>query len=1030
MAANYVATHGGERIGPGPTAILHGQQFPATIHYDASQPSLAMVQLAPEPAQMQMQMQSSSQQQQLRQQLPQQRHRWQPQQHQQQLPQSFLEKNQQYLAQEAHDPLQAEYIATDPSAAQSMFSNVPGLNSNDYNFNGDAADINNAMLLDLLANDLASSVPAGLTADMILCPPSPNHHPPDLSKVQRISEQYMRTGDAPYIASAALFAGGWDGLEGWREPVSSQVSHPSLLHQPYHLPAAHTHNQSFGLPDRSQLASLSSPVTFGTMVQQQQGGDGGLVHNTYGGPQEPQNVQPAMPQQQQAPPHFQHQAQIPMLVKQLQQQRSVPQHRARQQYSPPQQLQQQPKLPENSFEYSKIRWSDVQASILDTPPAGTGHRQATEYISDTGDLLSNQLTPVSAAESPVIAPTWRGSPVYNGHNVDRAVSENHSPITPGRASHPNYRAASVSVPTSMPPAQNPISPAFVGHRIDAQVVETTNGPTSTALQASHSIHQPSVPVSGQQNIPSQTINEQSTTSAPRGGMPSRNGLKPSAIAKVADKYRSAKEKSPTKRKDTQASVLGGPAKKTKEEIQAQKAAVKEEKARVKAEKQKLQRQQTEQKKREQVMKRAREEQVMKEIRKKLALEEQEKERASSVTDQVRAEESDTDKKRKIELNNGGNQHQNIATFPSAMPAEVSLYPDTQAEVLYAQRELLKDALRPQAPQAPQQTAVTTPQFKPRTIPENARNEVQSGASLDVVATAQTQTPPSASPFVYHVRPPASTSHASSTSVTSVAGADKSTPAFNLTSRKEPILNSSKSDASTLEDNDENVTGQKTPARMQPKTLASTVKKMGKSAVAPPSIRAESNSRVNSQTFPRASPQTAQPSAEFQFSSPPEATSTPVNHRANIVAPNPIIFAGRTDVPLQQFSQQSMPADAPDHRQTKRTFMSMDDIDSVNEQKDGNDLMGLDLDYIFGTDAGVGLSGAHNPDSTFQDAQHPLTVGTSSYGIGNGVTADEDKVLGNVLGKVEEWSRSLKWDIDEEAMRLGGPSSISGGESRS
>ncbi|KAK9236847.1 hypothetical protein V1525DRAFT_405842 [Lipomyces kononenkoae] len=1042
MAANYAATYGFERSGPGPTAVLQGQPFPATMQYEAGQPS---TQLSSQPVQMQMQMQlSNQQQQQQQQQQRQQRQQWQQWQQlqEQQLQQSFIQQNQRYLAQQAPDPLPAAFLADHPSAAQSMFSTTPPFNSNDYNTYHDATNSNNTLHLDLLANDLASSVSAALTADVVLCPPSPNHHPPDLSKVQRISEQYMRTGDAPYIASAALFPAGWEGLEAWRQPVSSQLSHLSSMQQSYHMPASQSHNQDFGPPNNRQLTSLSSPPAFNTGVQVHQGTNDAIVHNIYRRPQQPQNIQLARPQRQapQVEPHFQQQSQISMLAQQLQQQRSLPERRLWQQPSPPQQLQQQ--RPENSFEYSKIRWSDVQASILNAPPAGTSPLQATGFVSDAGDRLTNQLTPVSTAESPVIVSTWRGSPVSDAQKVGLAISASHSPITPGRASHPHHRAASVSAHTSVPLAQNMISPAFRGDGIDAQVVTTTSGPTSKALQASYNIHQPSVAVSGQLNTLSQSTDEPSAGSTPRGHLQSRNDLKPSAIAKVAEKQQFAKEKAPTKRKDVQTSVLGGPPKKTKEEIQAQKAAAKEEKARARAEKQKLQREQAEQKKREQAMKRAREEQVMKEIREKLALEDQEKERASAVADQARAKESESDNGRKIESNGGGNQHQNIAIFSSATPPEVSLYPDTQAEVLYAQRELLKEAL---CRQAPQQTVVNTPQFKPRANPGNARNEVTS-----FVATEQTQTPPSASPFVYHVRPPASTSHASNSTIASATVADT---ALNLSSRNDPLFISSKTDTTTLEDNDENTTGQRTPAQMPLKTLESTAnssKKLRKPAVAPQSrnMQDESNSRVKSlspgqqlphlsqsglqqlpskspsRTFPHASQHTAQPSSVSQFSSPPEATSTPVNQRTSHVLPNPIIFAGPTDVPLQQqFSQQSTPTvELHDQGQTKRTFMSMDDVDSVNERKEDNDLMGLDLEYIFGA--------GENADSTFHDAQRPLTIGSSSYGIGNGMIVDEDKVLGNVLGKVEEWSRSLKWDIDEEAMRLAGPSSISGGESQS
>ncbi|KAK9486992.1 hypothetical protein V1527DRAFT_462307 [Lipomyces starkeyi] len=1099
MAANFVAAYSPDRAGPIHTAatFIQQQQIPvAPLQYHHKQPAMAM--MPRNTQQMQMQIAGQQQRQQQQPQQFQQSHR-----HQQQLQEAFIQQ-QQYLEQQyAHDPLTAAYFAADP-----IFSNTAGSSSNDYISNNDDNNSNNAMLLNLLANDLASSISADpisadLRADLLLCPRSPNHRPPDFSRVQRISEQYMRTGDAPYIASAALFQGGWDGLEGWNQPSFSQVSQQSSIQRSSQMPASRAYSQQSLPLNPRQVASRSSPSTFGRTASQQPDSDPVNLQNGYKRPQQQQPIHGPVPQQQ--PPQiraqFQPQPSVPMLPQELQQLRSVPQQHVQQQPSPPQQFQHQRSLPEDSFEFSKINWSDLQASILNAPAGSASHIQASGLISDTGHPPINQLTPVSASESPVIAQTWRGSPVPNAYAVDQAISANNSLITPGGVFHPHQRAASFPVHAIVPTVQRRTSPAFLAERSKVQVVSTTNGLTSAPAQVSYDMRQPSLgpqdrgqaatmtsqsvvarsqpeqhlrgkdadvlEFERQLNILSQSIDHglPSAAPTPRPNLPPMTAVQPSAIAKAAA-MQPEKEKIPMKRKDRQTSGSSGPPKKRKEQIQAEKAAAKEEKARAKAEKQKLQKEQAEQKKRDQAMKRAREEQTMKEIREKLALEDLEKERASADADRARAEEWETDKRSKMESNPGDNRDQNVATA-SGTPREVSLYPDTQAEVAFAQRELLKDAF---VPRAPQPAIVNTPQFKPAAIGANSRN-VTNGTS-----TQQTQSPTSASPFVYHVRPARSMSNPPSLTTWSAGALDKSAPAVYVAPRTNPLLNLSNSSTTTLEDNEEGVIFQKTPAPMQAKIVQSTTKtaKSLQPAVArrpsqkmqtasnsrglPVSPRLElhplsqspsqspsqsqSQSQSPSQSFPGVSPPTAQPPAGFKFSTPPEATSTPANFRANHIVPNPIIFAGRMDTPSQLLSQQSSQAAEPinnksppnDHRQTKRTFMSMNDIDSGNEEMvtDSNDFMtkmGLDLENMFGAgiDEGGGLRGAgNNTETTFQDAQHPLTMVSSPYGIGSGMTADEDKVLGNVLGMVEEWSRSLKWNIDEEAMRLGGPSSNSSG----
>ncbi|KAK9346560.1 hypothetical protein V1522DRAFT_350302 [Lipomyces starkeyi] len=1092
MAANFVAAYGPDRAGPGHTAatFIQQQQIPAApLQYHHKQPAMAMMPRNSQQMQMQMQIPGQQQRQQQQPQQLQQSHR-----HQQQLQQAFIQQQQYLEHQYAHDPLTAAYFAADP-----IFSNTAGSGSNDYISNNDDNNSNNAMLLDLLANDLASSISADPTADLLLCPPSPNHRPPDFTRVQRISEQYMRTGDAPYIASAALFQSGWDGLEGWNQPSFSQVFQQSSIQRSSQMPASRAYSQQSVPLNPRQVASRSSPSTFGHTASQQPGSDPVNLQNGYRRPQQQQPIQGPVPQQQ--PPQiraqFQPQSSVPMLPQELQQQRSVPQQHVQQQPSPPQQFQQHRSLPEDSFEFSKINWSDLQASILNAPAGSASHIQASGLISDTGHRPINQLTPVSASESPVIAQTWRGSPVPNAYAVDQAISASNSPITPGGVSHPHQRVASFPVHAIVPTVQRRTSPAFLAERSKVQVGSTTNGLTSAPAHVSYDIRQPSLgpqdpgqaatmtsqsvvatsqpeqhlrgkdadvlEFERQLNILSQSIDHglPSAAPTPRPNLPSMTDVQPSAMAKAAAKQ-PEKEKIPMKRKDIQTAGSGGPPKKRKEQIQAEKAAAKEEKARAKAEKQKLQKEQAEQKKRDQAMKRAREEETMKKIREKLALEDLEKERASADADRVRAEEWETDKRRKIESNPGDNRDQNVATV-SGTPGEVSLYPDTQAEVAFAQRELLKDAF---VPRAPQRAIVNTPQFKPPAIGANTRN-VTNGSS-----TQQTLSPTSASPFVYHVRPARSMSNTPSLTATSGGALDKSAPAVDVALRINPLLNLSNSSTITREDNEEGVIFQKTPAPMQAKIVQSTTKtakSLQKPAVARPSqkMQTASNSRVlpvsprpelhplsqsqspsqsqsqsPSQSFPGASQPTAQPPAGIKFSTPPEATSTPANYRADHIVPNPIIFAGRMDTPSQLLSQQSSQAAEPinnksppnDHRQTKRTFMSMNDMDRVNEEMvtDSNDFMtkmGLDLENMFGAgiDEGGGLRGTgDNTETTFQDAQHPLTMVSSPYGIGSGMTADEDKVLGNVLGMVEEWSRSLKWNIDEEAMRLGGPSSNSSG----
>ncbi|KAK9457223.1 hypothetical protein V1511DRAFT_508665 [Dipodascopsis uninucleata] len=72
--------------------------------------------------------------------------------------------------------------------------------------------------MDLFSNDLSSSVSSvssASTGDFLLCPPSPDHQPPDMAKVQSISEQYARTGDAPFIASTLDLTSGWDAGGNW-----------------------------------------------------------------------------------------------------------------------------------------------------------------------------------------------------------------------------------------------------------------------------------------------------------------------------------------------------------------------------------------------------------------------------------------------------------------------------------------------------------------------------------------------------------------------------------------------------------------------------------------------------------------------------------------------------------------------------------------------------------------------------------------------------------------------------------------------
>ncbi|KAK9354331.1 hypothetical protein V1523DRAFT_408550 [Lipomyces doorenjongii] len=1092
MAANYVAAYGPDRTGPGhkKATFIQQQQIPAApVQYQHKQPAIAM--MPRHSQQVQMQMQFPGQQQRQRQQ-PQQLQ--QSQRHQRHLEQGFIPQ-QQYLDQQyAHDPLTAAIFDAGPSAVQAVFSNTAEFSRNDYISNYVADNSNNAMLVDLFANDLASSISADPTADFLLCPPSPNHRPPDFSRVQRISEQYMRTGDAPYIASAALFQGAWDELEGWNRPPSSQVSQQASVQRSSQMPVSQAYSPRSVSLNRREVASRSSPSTFGHTASQQPGSDPVNLQNGYRWPQQ---------QPPQIVAQFQPQSSVPMLRQELQQLPSVPQQHVQQQPSPPQQFQQQLNLPEDSFEFSKINWSDLQASILSAPAGRASHIQVSGLMSDTGHPPINQLKPVSASESPVMAPTWHGSPLPNAYTVDQAISANNSPVTPGGASHPHQRAASFSVHAIVPNVQKRESSAFLAERSKVQVGSMANGHMSAASQVSYDIRHPSMGSQGQGQPATMTSQSEVATSqpkqhlrekdvdileferqlnmlsqpidhtlpsaapTPRPNMPSRTQVQPSAKAAPKEPE---KEKAPMKRKDSQTAGSGGPPKKRKEQIQAEKAAAKEEKARAKAEKQKLQKEQAEQKKRDQAIKRAREEQAMKEIREKLALEDLEKERASADADRVRAEEWEPDdKRRKIESKPGDNQNQNVATA-SATPGEVSLYPDTQAEVAFAQRELLRDAF---VPRAPQQTFGNTPQFKPPIIVANSPNA--NTTSMGDFETQQTQSLSSASPFVYHVRPAGSMSKTPSSTTTSAAGLDKSVPVVDVAPRTNPLLNLSNSSTTTLEDNEEKAIVQM-KAKIE-QSATKTAKSLQKPAVARPSepMQAASNSKVlqisprpqlypmsqsqsasqsasqsqsksqsksKSQSFPGASQPTGQPPSSFKFSSPPEATSTPANYRANHNVPNPIIFAGQMDTPSQPLSQQSAQPAEPissksppnDHRQTKRAFISINDIDSVNEEMatDSNDFMtkmGLDLEDMFGAgiDEGGGLHGAgDNTGTTFQDAQHPFSMVSSRYGITSGVTVDEDKVLGNVLEMTEEWSRSLKWNIDEEAMRLGGPSSNSSG----
>ncbi|KAK9247695.1 hypothetical protein V1506DRAFT_531151 [Lipomyces tetrasporus] len=1073
MAGNYVVAYGSDRAGPGPTAAMYipQQHIPAgPLQYQHQQHAMAtMPPPAPQSMQVQVQVPDQHQQQHQPQQPQQSQH------HEQRQQQLFRLEKQQYLEQQyAHDPLTAAFFAADPSVAPGMISNVGTLNNNDYNHDDNANNRNNEVILDLLANDLASSISANPTADFVLCPPSPNHPPPDFSRVQRISEQYMRTGDAPYIASAALFQGGWDGLEGWKQSPPSQASQQSSMLRPSLLPASQAYIQPGAPLNPRQVpltASSSASVPTGT---QQPGPVPVSQQNGYWKPPPPQQEpiqRPVQSQFQQSPA---------MLQQQLDRLRSLPQQPMQRHPSPSQQLPQPRNVPDDSFEFSKINWADLQSNILNAPPGGASQVQASGLVLGTGHPPINQFTPVCTSESPVMPQSWGTSPVPSTHSMDYAMSAHSSPSTPGGVFHPHRRAVSFPVYANIPAnAQNKTSP-FLADRSKTQLGPwRTNEPTSSASHVLYTMQQPfggphvrgeveaRTPQSvatiahtqpdvqegdvdilefeGRLNVLPQSTDQGQSSAAPipRPDMTSTAGAGPSA-APNAFASKLGTEKTSMKRKDTRPVVSGAGPKKTKEQIQADKAAAKEEKARAKAEKQKLQREKAAQKKRDQAMRRAHEEQAMKKIREKLALEEQENECTSGASGQVRAEESD--KRRKIDSSSGDKHSQKGAARTAVAAGEVSLYPDTQAEFLFAQRELLTDAFVPRVP------PVNTQQVGLPAIDANGRN-VPTGPSVGDFATqpTQTQTSASASPFVYHVKPAPNTP-----STASGAALDKSNPAFNLARGPSPQSSLSNTGQTRAEGHEEDMIVQKTPAPTQAKIVQSTAKmekSLQKPSVVRPSLKkqASKKSKVQSispkppqshaQSFSGASQPMAQPSSEFKFSSPPEATSTPANYRTNNTnMPNPVIFAGQMDTQSHLFSQRSPPATDPVKSptngppQTKRPFMRLNNVDSVSEdtEKDNNDFvnkMGMDLEEIFGSDVGVGvgLGGASEAaETTFQDAQQPLAMESSPYGIGNGMTADEDRVLGDVLGKVEEWSKSLQWNIGEEAMRLGGISSNSSG----
>ncbi|KAK9326138.1 hypothetical protein V1517DRAFT_311889 [Lipomyces orientalis] len=1071
MAGNYVAAYGPDRAGPGPTAAMYipQQHIPAApLQYQHQQHAMATIPPPPPPQSMQPVQLPDQHQQQHQPQQPQR-----SQHYEQQQQQLFSLQKQQYLEQQyAHDPLTAAFFAADPSVPPEMISNIGTLNSNDYNhnynYNANNNNSNNSVVLDLLANDLASSISANPTADFVLCPPSPNHPPPDFSRVQRISEQYMRTGDAPYIASAALFQGGWDGLEGWKQLPPSQTSQQSSMVRASLTPASQAYIQPGASLNPRQVPLNALPSASVPMGTQQPRPVPLSQQNDYWKPPQQQPIQrPSQSQFQQSPP--------PMLQQQLDRLQSLPQQPMQRHPSPSQQLPRQSNVPDNSFEFSQINWSDLQSNILNASPGSASPVQASGLALGTGHPPINQFP---RSEVPVMPQTWGASPVPSTHSMDYAISAHSSPSTPGRVFHPHRRAVSFPVHANIPASAQSTTSPFLAYRSTTQRGPRTTESASTASQALYSMQQPfgglhvreeveqsvaAISHSQQDvregdadileferrlNVLSQSTIDQGQSPAaptPRPDMPSRADAGPSV--------KLDREKSSIKRKDTKPVVSGGGPKKTKEQIQAEKAAAKEEKARAKAEKQKLQREKAEQKKRDQAMRRAQEEQAMKEIREKLAREEQENECTRGAGDQIRAEESD--KKRKIDSSPGGNYVKNGAAGTVVGAGEVSLYPDTQAEFLFAQRELLTDAFVPRVPPKP----VNTPQGDLPAIGANAQS-VPTGTSAGYFATqpTQTQTPASLSPFVYHVKRAPSLPNTPSTAYS--AAPDKSKPALNVARGPSPQSSLLNTGPTRAEDHEKDMIVQKTPAPTQAKIVQSTAKmekSLQKPAVARTSLKkqASNKSKVesispkppqsHSQSFSGASQPMAQPSSEFKFSSPPEATSTPANYRTTNNKnnmPNPVIFAGQNDTQSHLLSRRSSPATDPvisksppdGLPQTKRPFMSLNNVDSVSEdtEKENNDFvskMGMDLEEIFGLGVGVGVGpgGASvATEPTFQDAQQPLALVSSPYGIGNGMTADEDKVLGDVLGKVEEWSKSLQWNIGEEAMRLGGISSNSSG----
>ncbi|KAK9465748.1 hypothetical protein V1512DRAFT_254235 [Lipomyces arxii] len=855
-------------------------------------------------------------------------------------------QQQQQQQQYAPDHLGAALFSADPVAAQSMFTNATvDMNTNFSNGLHDSTNESNAVLLDLLANDFASSIAsATASGDMFFVPPSPGRLPPDFSKVQQISDQYNKTGDAPYIASAALFHPTWDNNGSWSEARVSQPrqNNSKGVQQQYPFTpvvGSFNHQQRRSVPVQHQSQQQAQPQR----LQQ---------HLAF-------NAKPGIPAQQTFPQPVKPVFQVPDHSVQIQPKQVRPTTTTQSQQSSPQlqsQNQSQQQNRDSSLQLNGVNWLDLQAGIMNSGSVQPSSRQAMPPNTYVGTPVSNLQSPMAWAHSPASGPP-----------IDGFLNQSSPPTTAGF--HVHQRASSFPVQAGTP-----------------QVVYTPGGPVDHSTPAATQFSYPS----SQQQYSGRQRSEMPTSQSQMDDSNydlldferSLDMLSRSIDKEVSSHYQNndlKTQKPKLKRKETTVQP-----KKTKEQIQADK----EERSRARTERLRVQKEKAEAKKAAQAVRRAQEERVMKEIRENLARQEVEQQHEDED-----AAKSDGSEKR-FKTNDGH------SISPSKLPQapEVSLGADTPAEFLYAQRQL-NDAFVPPIP------------VKPLV---QMKNSVPSSGPTP--ATDCNTQRVSMSPFVYNVKQQGSDSNSSFTPVS----IDSDSPMHSSTSYISPIP------AQDAIGDDEDMVVNKTPAPTQ--AMISAQSSM-KSVAVPPSRLVTKKVSVGKSKLQGVTQYSSAPALAMQhsqsqpkFSSPPNATPAPANHRPGSNATAVSFDSLRSSQPSHHrtLSQEMF------HSVKPQPFTSMSNLrDSGSSDKDlfmSN--FEQDLQDIFASNDAMTLGFDHD-QNTFQNAQNASSDSSSREEIVriNGGMLDE------VMDKVEEWSKSLKWNIDEEATRLGKTKSTSNEDSK-